>query len=134
MEIKHNPRKWAQRAGQAAGEYLEGVLNPRRSWEEAAKAAKDTYAAAISEAIAEDRFSKGVDRAGDTKWKDGVREKGRTRYQQGTAVAEDEYDKGFRPFVEVLRSLTLSPRGPKGQNYGRVQEVGEALRNAKKNL
>lgn len=130
-EVRTNPQKWATRSGAASGDYATGVQTPRRSWAGAASASEANYEAGVQEAISRKGFSKGIQNAGDAKWQRGVAEKGRTRYQSGVAVAADEYNKGFQPFADTLRSVTLAPRGPKGTNYQRVQQVGEALRQRK---
>lgn len=127
-EVRHNPQKWAQRSAAAGGDYASGAQTPRRSWSAAAAASEVNYEAGVSEAIGRKAFSKGVSSAGDAKWSRGVQEKGRTRYQQGVSVAQDEYSKGFQPYADTIRSVTLPPRGPKGQNYQRTQIMGEALR------
>lgn len=132
MQVRNDPQKWANRSSAAAGDYASGVQSPRRPWAASAAAAADVQAAAIQEAIAEGRYEKGVNKAGDSAWSNGVQNKGRTRYQQGVTVAQNKYQSGFAPYAATLSSMTLSPRGPKGQNYNRVQEVGDALRNAKK--
>jgi len=130
-KVRFDPAKWSLRAGAAGGEYASGVASPRRSWSSAASEAKENFAAGVQTAIAEDRFAKGVSKAGDAKWRKGVTEKGRGRYTQGVQVAQDEYRAGFAPYVSVIEGVELGPRGPKGQNYDRVQKIGEALRAAK---
>lgn len=130
-EVRLNPQKWAQRSAAASGEYASGVQTPRRSWSGAAAASESNYEAGVQEAISRKGFSKGIQSAGDAKWQKGVSEKGRTRYQSGVSVASDEYNKGFQPYADALRSVSLAPRGPKGTNYQRVQQVGEVLRNRK---
>lgn len=132
MQVKSNAAKWATRSAAASGEYAEGVQSPRRSWQQATEASEANYEAGLAAASAEKRFSKGVTAAGDAKYKQGVAEKGRTRFQQGVAVSQDAYSRGFAPFKSALESTTLAPRGPKGTNYGRVQQVGEALRTARR--
>lgn len=134
MEVKHNPSKWSTRAAAAGSDYEQGTARPRVPWSQAAAGASENYAAGVNAAIGEGRYGKGVSRAGDATWRKGITEKGRARYSQGVAIGQSEYDSGYRPYAEALRGVSLSPRGPKGTNYSRVQEVGEALRNAKKSL
>lgn len=128
--VRHNPAKWASRTQASGAEYAAGVQNPRVSWSQAAAAAEGNFSAGVNDAIARGAFGKGVSKAGDSKWKRGVDEKGRTRFQQGAAVSQSDYDRGFAPFKSVIEGVTLQPRGPKGQNYGRTQAIGEALRAA----
>jgi len=126
-------QKWARRAGSAGGEYTEGVKNTPRSWATNAKAAGASYAAGVQEAIGKKRFEKGIDTAGDAKWKKGAEEKGSARYGQGVQVAEQDYASGVAPFLSVISSVDLPPRGPVGSdgNYARVAAIGRALRQAK---
>ena len=131
MKVRFDPGKWSSRSAGAAGEYEEGVRSPRRSQSAEAVAAAPVWASQIQDAISRGAYEKGLAKAGDAKWQKGVREKGRMRYSQGVGISQDEYSVGFRPYVGVLEGLDLGPRGPKGQNYDRVQKVGEALREAK---
>lgn len=127
MSIKFDPAKWASRAQGAVGDYKKGVQAPRRSWSAAAAASEGNFEAGINAAIGKKSYSKGVNAAGDAKWKKNADEKGGQRYGQGVAASQDEYRTGFAPFADVLNSISLTPRGPKGTNYGRVQEIGQAL-------
>ena len=129
--VRHNPAKWSRNTQQAGADYAAGVQSPRVSWSQATEASEENYSAGVNDAIARGAFAKGVSKAGDAKWKRGVDEKGRTRFQQGAAVSQSDYDRGFAPFKSVIEGVTLAPRGPKGQNYGRVQAIGDALRSAK---
>lgn len=130
MAIKFDPAKWASRSQGAVGDYKKGIQSPRRSWSGAAAASEGNYEAGISAAIGKKSYSKGVNAAGDVKWKKNADEKGGQRYGQGVASGQEEYRAGFAPFANVLNSMTLTPRGPKGTNYGRVQEVGQLLQAA----
>lgn len=131
MKVRLDSKKWATRSGGASSEYESGVMNPRRSQAAEAQAAEPVWASQIQDAISRGAYGKGLAAAGDAKWQKGVREKGRRNYQSGVAIAEDEYRKGFQPFASALEGLDLGPRGPKGQNYDRVQKVGELLRETK---
>jgi hypothetical protein len=125
--------KWARRAGSAGTEYTEGVKNTPRSWATNSKAAGASYAAGVQEAIGKKRFEKGIDTAGDAKWKKGAEEKGSQRYGQGVTVAEGDYVQGVSPYLSVISSVDLPARGPVGSdgNYARVAAIGRALRQAK---
>jgi hypothetical protein len=131
-EVRMDSAKWATRSQAAVGEYKKGVQAPRRSWSGAASASEGNYEAGVNAAISRKAFGKGVNAAGDAKWKNGADTKGGQRYGSGVAAGQDAYQKGFAPFADVIRATTLTPRGPKGTNYGRVQEIGEAL-SARKN-
>ena len=125
--------KWVRRAGSAGQEYTEGVQSPRKPWAAATKAAEGNYEQGVQAAIGRKSFGKGVDRAGDAKWKDRASTLGSGRFASGVAASQDEYSKGFSKYASVLSSLTLPPRGAKGSpaNLQRVAAVATALRNAK---
>lgn len=132
-DLARSSAKWVRQSGAAAEEYAAGIRNPRRDWAEATKSAASTYKTAITQAAAEGRFEKGVAKAGTGKWQKNAIEKGVARWPEGIRVGEANWADGFSPYANILRSTTLSPRGPKGspQNYKRVQEVGDALHKGK---
>jgi hypothetical protein len=122
--------KWARRAGSAGTEYEEGVRGTTRSWAGAAKAAEGNYKAGVTQAAATGRFGKGVDRAGDAKWKRGAMEKGPARFASGVAAAQSDYSAAVGPYLQAIGSIDLPARGPAGSdsNYSRVAAIGKALR------
>ena len=133
MDVRITPGKYARNASAAAGDYADNAGRAGSKWEQNAAVAGDTHAQAMQAAIAEKRYEKGVvGKSG--KYAKGISEKGRGRYGQGVAQADDEQRAGFAPFASVLQGVTLAPRGPKGTNYGRVQQVGDALIAAKRSL
>jgi len=131
--IQTSSDKWVRRAGQSAQDYKQGVLNPRTSWQEATENAAEAQAAGVQEAIADGRFAKGVAAAGNTKWQAKAASKGADRFGPGVQAGKSDYERGFAPYQAVLSSLTLPPRGAKGdpRNLERVRAVAEALREAK---
>jgi len=139
MEVKDLNRislKWTRQSAAAQPEYEFGVQNPRRSWAKATAEAEGAYQAGVQKAISEKRFGKGVKKAGDTKWQKNTLEKGPARWTQGIQLSEDSYQTGFAPYRETLKSLTLPPRGPKGDpaNINRVALVAKALHEKKLSL
>lgn len=125
--------KWNRRASSAGQEYSDGIASPRRPWAASTKAAEAIYEQGVQAAIARKAFGKGVDRAGDAKWKERSESLGSGRFASGVSVSQDEYAKGFARYHQVLSSLTLPPRNTKGSpsNLQRVAAVATALRNAK---
>ena len=130
MKVKDGADKFQRNAQAAGGDYLSGVQSPKASWQASTLAAKENWAAGVAEAQSKDAFAKGVQASGDGAHLAGVQAVGRQRYQQGVGIAGPKYQRGFAPFKSRLEALTLAPKGPKGQNYGRVQQVGDALRGA----
>lgn len=125
--------KWSEVTPQRAGEYQSGVQSPKKSWSQATGDAAENYNAGVSEAISRGAFAKGVSAAGDSAWQKGALEKGVSRWPQGVRLGKSKYNQGFAPYHAAISSVTLSPRGPKGdpRNYDRVREIGEALHETK---
>ena len=122
--------KWARRAGSAGDEYSKGVAATTKSWAAASAAAEKNYQSGVVAAAGAGKFGKGVNRAGDAKWKKGATEKGPMRYAQGVGVAEGDYSSGMAPYLELIGRTDLPMRGPTGSdgNYQRVTAIGKALR------
>lgn len=125
--------KWARRAGSAGQEYEEGVRATTKSWAQAASNAEGNYRNGVTAAAQAGRFGKGIQKAGDAKWKKNATEKGPARFAQGVAVAEMDYSSAIAPFLEVIGRTDLPARGPVGSdsNYQRSAAIGKALRMAK---
>lgn len=128
--------KWKARAQQATGDYRDGVARTDKDWAELTIAAAGNYDAGVQAAIAGGHFAKGVARSGTANWKAKTIEKGPPRWAQGIAVSGEAYVRGMEPYAEVIKSISLTPRGPKGSagNYRRSQEMGTALHDTKLRL
>lgn len=126
-------QKWARVTPQRAEDYQEGVNNPKKDWGDETAAANANYKAGIQKAVAEDRFVKGVQKAGTAKWKEGATTKGVQRWGPGVAIAESKYEAGFAPYVAVIENTELPPRYPKGdpRNIARVAAMAKALHDKK---
>jgi len=131
--INQSAQKWSDRAAGAAGDFAQGVNNPRTPWAAATIAAEGNFQSGITAAIANKSFSKGVTKAGDATWKKGAAGKGPGRYVEGVLMDKDNWPKGFAPYQNSIAGLTLPARGPKGspQNIQRVAAVATALRAVK---
>jgi len=125
--------KWTRVTSAAGAEYEEGVRNPTSDWGNETQKSNAAYKAGLQKSIAADSFLKGVVAAGTAKWQKNAIEKGPARFQQGVSLAGEAYSKGFQPFRDVIQSLTLPPRGPKGDpgNINRVSIVAKALHDKK---
>lgn len=124
--------KWSRNAQNATPNYESGVRSPRRSWANSAKAAEKNYQTAVVEAAGKGNYGKGIDKAGDSAWAQGTQQKGVQRYGAGVAVSQNRYESAVAPFLQVIESTSLPPRGPKGSpaNFQRVSVMAEALRKA----
>ncbi len=127
-------KKFGTKAGAAGGDYKDGVENPRRDQKAAALAANDTFKAAVTEAIAEDRFAKGVESTPANKWRDNAVKVGAPRYPQGIANSVDAWGTGVAPILAALSAVEAGPRGVKGseQNFQRQRTYANAAAAAAK--
>lgn len=130
-KIRTNPgEKWARVTPQRVDDYLTGVKNPRASWQQQTVNAEKNYESGITTAITQKRFSKGVQKAGDTKWQTNAVTKGGARFGPGVQAGQSAYEAGFSPYAQVIESTTLPPRYAKGdpRNLDRVKAMAQALR------
>lgn len=122
-------RKWAEVTPGRAAQYEQGVRNPVRDYAANAAAAAPAYAAGVQAAIQNNRFARGVQRAGNQKWQDRAAKLGPQRYGPGVQAAQSDYESGFAPYREAIQGVTLPPRGPRRapQNLQRVNAIVAAL-------
>jgi hypothetical protein len=125
--------RWQRRASSAGGEYREGIERTGKSWSANASAAKQNYITGVQEAQGRDAFSKGVQSAGDQKWRGNSVAKGPGRYSEGVNVGQGDYERGVAPFLEVASRTDLPMRGATGSesNYQRSVTMAKAFRAAK---
>jgi len=111
--------------------YRRGIEAPKEDWSEETQAASPAWKAGVQEAIAKDFFAKGVAKAGTETWKKETLRKGveQRRWATEVAVAGPNYQAKFAPYAEVINTVTLPPRGPKGdpRNIDRVAAIAAAL-------
>lgn len=124
--------KFVSRATGATGDYRDGV-NSTNDQAERAIAAEGAYVQGVQDSISRGARVAGLQKSGNAKWKERSLVLGAGRYATGVKAGEGEYSKNVAPYLQTLASLNLSPRGPKGspENYGRAQEVGQALHEQK---
>jgi len=125
--------KWSRVTPQRASDYTDGVKTTTKSWANNTKDAEDSYELGIQNSIQAKSYGKGVEKAGDAKWKRKTTELGGTRWGPGVRAASGDYQAGFAPYREVIQNTVLPQRYPKGdpRNYERVMKMGEALHAAK---
>lgn len=125
--------KFVQRAQAAAPDYTKGVTGAGSTWQAHAAAASDAWGQGVQAAVAGGRFVKGVNAAGGGKWEAAATTKGAQRYPQGVATAGPAWQANTGPYLDVISSLNLPPRRPKGDpaNFQRAQMVADALRKKK---
>ncbi len=129
--VRAGAAKWVQRATGAARDYATGVQQPRVSWSQATAASESAYEAGVQDAIGRKAFSKGVTKAGDSTWLQGITTKGVQRYAPGVQAAQAKYEANFAPYRQVIEATNLPPRGRRGDpaNLERVRVLDVALHN-----
>lgn len=126
-------KKFVRNASAAAGDYKSGVEAAGQDWATNTAAAEDNYAAGVQAAIGDKRFGRGVANAGSQKFVLRASTLGAQRYPTGVGAAEGDWAKGAQPSLDMLKSLNLPPRRPKGDpgNQARANAVAMALRSLK---
>jgi len=126
-------QKWVRRASSAGTEYEQGVRSTPADWAASAAAAKQSWQTAVTEAAGRDAFAKGVQAAGNQKWRDRAITLGPARFAQGVGAAEPSYSAGIGPVLATIGAVDLPARGVTGSegNYARSAAIGKALRAAK---
>jgi len=85
--------KYQRGVAGAAQDYAEGVQNPSRPWASATAAASGRWRTGIQEAINNNSFQRGVQKAGDAKWQERAINRGAQNYAGAAPVAAQEYAK-----------------------------------------
>jgi hypothetical protein len=114
-------------------DYLIGIQNPRRPWKPAAKAGVGTYKAAMTDSIAKDSYSKGLDKTAESDWSGPAADVGPGRFAEGTMKAGPKFGKGFAKIHAAFKGVTKQPRFPKGdlRNLKNVELFSQAAYKAK---
>lgn len=122
--------RWARRSANASGDYEDGVRTTPRSWAAASSAAEQSYKTGVTAAAGAGMYGKGVQKAGDARWKKRTAEVGPMRYAQGVGAAQQEYGTAVGPVLDLIGRTDLPPRGPVGSegNYQRATVMAKALR------
>lgn len=127
--------KWARVAPTRQQDFESGIEDPDVDWAAGASAAADTYAEGVQASIADNRFAKGVKKAGNDKWKRKVKDVGLARWAPGVRAAQGDFESGFGKYVSVIESTMakLPPRGPRGApgNNERQAMIARALHDAR---
>ena len=125
-----------ERYGQASGmadRYSQGVETTTKNWQAETLKAEASWKQGTAEAAAKGLFRKGVSRVTNEEWRSKSIDLGAGRYGPGIEAGKEKYAREVAPFLNVLKGITLKPRGPRGaaQNYERVRQIGTALHAAR---
>lgn len=126
--------KWSTVTPQRASFYTAGVARVDfNKFQSNAAGAAANWASGLQQAIADNRFATKVGQSG-AKWKQRVADVGGGRFSEGVSKGSAAYSTGFAPYLSVLQSMTLSPRGARGdpRNIQRVSDIATALHNQRR--
>lgn len=125
-------KKFRDRASAAQADYKTGVANAGARWQAGAEAAAEAHKAGTMEALNEDRFAKGIRKAGASKYQENAVKLGPERFATGVANAQGAYEKGVQPYLAAMASANLSPRQKRGSNAARITENMELMRRVRR--
>ena len=128
-DLTGSAARWSSRAAGAASDYATEAQAAGDRWQTNTSAAAATYFQAVSAGGIQQRFSRGVQRAGASKYTAKIASVGQTRYSQGVGAGADDWRAGFEPFASTIAGLTLPQRRPRGDpgNIERVRVIATAL-------
>lgn len=128
-DLAGSAQRWTTRAAAAAADYGTEAAAAGERWQSNTASAAATYFQAVSSAGIQDRFRRGVQRAGAAKYTRKITDVGQSRYSTGVQAATDDWRSGFEPFANTISALTLPPRRPRGDpgNIERVRVIAQAL-------
>ena len=106
--------KLGRRAPGAVPDYVKGIKSPKRPWQESTLAAEDIYDGAVTAAIADKRFGKGVRGSSNAEHQAMSIGKGAARYPSGIREAIPKYVRKMGPVLTHMAAITLPPPGPRG--------------------
>jgi len=91
------------------------------------------FQAAVADAHVPTRIRTNVSGRGSQRYPAKIQSVGGGRFAGGVQAAGPDYASGFGPYLQVIQSVNLPGKGPRGdpRNYLRVQAVGDALHTAR---
>lgn len=121
--------KWGRVTPGRQEDYKLGIQNPRKDWGTQTAASDANYKAGVDAAQAKGLFKKGVEAAGTSKWKEKALLKGPARFAEGVFTATSDYQKGFQPYHDAIKSANIGPRFPRRdpRNLQRVAAIVNAI-------
>jgi len=135
--VENLKEKFVKRVSVAGPDYEAGVKQPLRVWLDEFRNASDAIAEGLRQVAETKRFLTGAERKGQGGWSNPTVRKGPPRWRDETPKSGDSYKEGFKPFHEVLSSLVLEKKRPKGDPANvdaRVKPIATNLHDKKLEL
>lgn len=129
-------KKWATVTPQRAADYEAGIRTPKKDWKQSTLDANEAWKQGTTEAVAANRFAKGVNASSTANWQENAVTKGVQRWGPGVQLAENKYLKGFQPYADAIKNVTLPPRFPRRdpRNLLRGKAIVDAMVKTKEAL
>lgn len=120
--------KWASVTPGRAADYTKGVQSSGPAWQSGVDSAGPTYGAAVQQAIADGRWTRGVSGKGGF-YSAQAANIGAPRWSTGVLAARDRYGASMGGVLSTIAGVQLPARQPAGSpaNMERSRIVGEAL-------
>ena len=115
--------KFGRKAPGAVTDYVKGIKNPKRPWQESTLSSEPIYDGAVTAAIADKRFAKGVRSSSNAEHQAMSIGKGATRYPQGVSLAVPKYISRMGPVLSHMAGITLPPSGARGSQLNIARSV-----------
>ncbi len=131
--LEGSATKWGENASRAAAEFATNAEAAAEDWAKNTAAAAGNYHQAVTAAGIQERFRRGVVKAGAAKFARKIRDVAQNRFASGVTAALSDYKAGVEPYLTLIAGLTLDARKPRGDpaNIRRVEQITKAL-NAKR--
>lgn len=97
--------KWAQRAGAAAQDYVNGAQQTDKDPTALAIAAIPRMRAQVLAAIDTGKVAAGLRRSGKQGWLDGITSKGASNYSSGVSAAQGKVEQAFSSLLSYEQAL-----------------------------
>lgn len=135
-DLSKSGAKFSTNAANGAPAYKEGVSTAGAKWKSRVDASEESWTQGVQGAISRGAFKKGVGRASADYYTQRAQSLGGDRYPTGVRAGGNNWQEGFQPYHDVLKSMTQSPGGPHGdpRNAQRSLEVQIAMRRKKEEL
>jgi hypothetical protein len=135
-DLAKSADKFKKNAAGAAGLYVEGAVANSAKWKSNVEASEDAYNGGLQASLARGAWKKGIAKVGADYYAQRVQKLGNQRYATGVTEGGGNWQEGFNPYAETLKSMQQSAKGFKGSpaNATRSTEVQVALRRRKEEL
>ena len=121
-------KKWAERGSASGSEWVNQAA--KSTWKTEAIAGEANYGKQMQKVISEKRREKGIEKASDAQWQEGIK-KNESRFTTGITNSQGKMSEGMTAVLNDIKTAEaqLPPRGPKGspENFQRSKMLGEEL-------